>query len=110
MLDNAIILLLFFAFVSANLPWLNERFLLFFVPPAKTGKRVWMRLLEWLIYLCLWSLLALGMEKKLLGEIYHQQWEFYAVLVCLYAVFALPGFVYRHDLYHHLENRKKRLK
>jgi hypothetical protein len=108
MLDSAILLLLFFAFVSANLPWLNERFLLFIVPAD--GKRVWMRLLEWLIFLCLWVLLSLGMEKKLLGEIYRQEWEFYTVLVCLYAVFALPGFIYRHDLYHHLQNRKKRLK
>lgn len=108
MLDSAILLLLFFAFVSANLPWLNERFLLFIVPTG--GKRVWMRLLEWLIFLCLWVLLSLGMEKKLLGEVYRQEWEFYTVLVCLYAVFALPGFIYRHDLYHHLQNRKKRLK
>lgn len=110
MLDSAIIALLIAAFVTANLPWLNERFLLLMVPPTNTGKRVWMRLLEWFILLCLWLLLALGMERKVLGENYQQGWEFYAVLICLYAVFALPGFIYRHDLYHHLENRKKRLK
>lgn len=110
MLDSAIIVLLAFAFISANLPWLSERFFLIFVPGADKGKRIWMRLLEWFVFLCLWGLLALGMEKKLLGEVYRQEWEFYAVLVCVFAVFALPGFVYRHDLYPHLEKRKRRPK
>lgn len=110
MLDTAIVLLLLFAFISANLPWLNERFFLFFSITDTAGKRVWMRLLEWAVYLCLWVILGLGLEKKLLGEIYRQGWEFYTVLICLYAVFALPGFIYRNDLYPHLQKRKRRIK
>ncbi len=109
MLDSAVIILLIFAFVSANLPWLNERFFLVFNVTV-TGKRTWMRLLEWFVYLCLWGVLALGMERKLLGEVHRQEWEFYAVIACLFAVFALPGFIYRNDLYPHLEKRKQRTK
>jgi hypothetical protein len=45
------------------------------------------------------------MEKKLNGEIYAQDWEFYAVTLCLFLVFALPGFIYRNDLLHHLQRR-----
>jgi hypothetical protein len=39
------------------------------------------------------------------GEIYSQDWEFYAVALCLFLVFALPGFIYRHDLRQLLQRR-----
>ena len=30
------------------------------------------------------------------GPVYRQRWEFYAVTVCLFLVFAYPGFIYRY--------------
>lgn len=110
MLQTTIISLIVISLIAANLPWLSERFFLFFSPPGGQGKSLWMRLLEWLCLLCLFLLAALGLEKKLMGEVYKQDWEFYAVIVCLFVVFALPGFIYRQDLRPHLEKRKRRSK
>lgn len=109
MLQTTIISLIIVSIIAANLPWFSERFFLF-AAPAGDGKTLWMRLLEWLVLLVLFLLVALGMEKKLMGELYSQDWEFYAVLVCLFIVFALPGFIYRHDLKPHLDKRKRRSK
>ncbi len=92
-------------FIAANLPWLNERFLIF-IEPEDHRKKVWMRLLEWLLLYFLCGLLALGMEKKMTGQIHPQDWEFYAVGFCLFMVFAFPGFIYRHELRKHLVQRK----
>ena len=110
MLQTAIISLIIVSFIAANLPWFSERFFLFFSPPGAQTKRVWMRLVEWLALLLLFLLAALGLEKKLMGEVYKQDWEFYAVITCLFIVFALPGFIYRHDLSPHFEKRKRRTK
>jgi hypothetical protein len=97
-------LIIVIALVSANLPWLSER--VFFVrKPASGQKRAWVRWLEWLVLYFVAGAITLGMEKKLNGEIYAQDWEFYAVTLCLFLVFALPGFIYRNDLLHHLQRR-----
>ena len=64
-----------------------------------------MRLLEWLLLYMLVGLFGLGFEKKVTGESHLQDWEFYAVTFCLFLVFALPGFIYRHDLKKHLDRR-----
>jgi len=97
-------LIIVLAILSANLPWLSER--VFFVgKPAGSQKRAWVRWLEWLVLYFVAGAITLGMEKKLNGEIYPQGWEFYAITLCLFLVFALPGFIYRHDLLHHLQRR-----
>lgn len=97
-------LIIVIALISANLPWLSER--VFFIgKPADGHKRAWMRWLEWLVLYFVAGAITLGMEKKLNGEIYAQGWEFYAVTLCLFLVFALPGFIYRNDLLHHLRRR-----
>ncbi len=94
------------AFVLANLPWLNER--VFAVMPLRSGlKPFWVRLLEWGFGLVLAALLAWRLELGCLsslsaflglaecpGEIHPKTWEFYSVTLVLYAVFALPGFIY----------------
>ena len=98
-------ILLIVAIVAANLPWLSERFLLL-ISTAETGKRAWMRLLEWLILYFVVGGLALGLETRVTGGIHSQNWQFYAVTCCLFLVFALPGFIYRHDLKHLLERHK----
>lgn len=82
------------AFIAANLPWLTERFLLVF----KFNKNAGWRWLEWLICYGLVGCLALALEQKQTGNIYPQQWEFYVASLCLFVIFALPGFIYHYDL------------
>lgn len=94
--ESAIWLLLAIALVAANLPWASERFFLMYGP--KNGKRGWMRLSEWAVLYFVVGGIAFGLEKKLYGETHSQGWEFYAVTVAIFAVFAMPGFIYRHIL------------
>jgi hypothetical protein len=86
--------------VSANLPWLSERkFLILSSPKGKSG---WIRLLEWLLLYFLIGAIGLGLEFRLDGDIHHQDWEFYAVTLSLFFVFALPGFIWRYDWKRHV--------
>lgn len=106
-LTVAVLVLLGVAFVAANLPWMSERLL--FVFPAPGGvKAGWLRLLEWLVLYFLVGGIALGLEQKSFGERQPQDWEFYAVTLCLFLVFALPGFIYRYDLKGHLDKARRR--
>lgn len=91
------------ALLAANLPWMNNRFLIF-ITPQKGVKRFWMEFVEWLILYLLVGLLALGLENKQMGQLHQQDWEFYATTLCLFVVFAIPGFVYRHTLKHYLKS------
>lgn len=109
MLTTVVIILLIAGIGAANLPWLSERFFFFFTPPGGT-KTIAMRLLEWAALFILFVLGSLGAENKVMGSNYQQGWEFYAVLLCLFIVFALPGFIYRHDLKPHLDRRQRRSK
>lgn len=102
----AIGLLLVIAVIAANLPWLSER--IFFFRIASNGKSPWIRLLEWLCLYGIVGAIAVGLETKIMGNRQSQGWEFYAVTFCLFLVFALPGFIYRHDLKHHLDLAKRR--
>ena len=83
-----------------------ERTMLVYQSPSKS-KPAWMRFLEWLILYVLVGLFAFGLEHKVTGEIHHQGWEFYTVTLCLFLVFALPGFIYRYDLKKHLDRIKR---
>lgn len=106
MLNTIIIVFLVVAFIAANLPWITER--LFGLIPLKSElKPVWISLLEWLVMYIVIGAIALGIEKKFTSEIYPQDWEFYASTLCLFLVFALPGFIYRFDLKHLLQITKK---
>jgi len=106
-LSTAALLLVLIAFVAANLPWLSERLFFVFQPPGGE-KGPWLRLLEWLVLYFLVGGIALGLEQKTFGEIHSQDWEFYAVTLCLFLVFALPGFIYRYDLKGHLDRAVRR--
>jgi hypothetical protein len=87
-------LLLILAFIAANLPFLLER--IFFVIQPKSGdKNVAWRLLELIVMFFAVGGIAMLLEGKL-GDIHHQNWEFYAVNAALFVVFAYPGFVYRY--------------
>lgn len=86
--------LLTLAVVLANLPFLSER--LFLVGSFRAGEKpVRWRLLELAAYYALTAAVAYWMESRL-GPVYSQRWEFFAVTVCLFLVFAYPGYVYRH--------------
>ena len=99
-------ILLFVSIIVANLPWMSERFMLF-ISTGENGKSTWMRLLEWLILYFLVGGLSFGLETRVTGGIHSQNWEFYAVTCCLFLVFALPGFIYRHDLKHLLDRHQR---
>lgn len=92
----AVWLLLGLAVIAANLPWFSERFM-FVIEPWDGAKRTWMRLLEWLLLALLIGLVALGFERRATGGVHEQGWEFYVVGLFLFMVFAIPGFIWRHQ-------------
>ena len=100
-------LLLGLAIVAANLPWLSDR-LLFVRRPACGSKSAWFRLLEWLLLYFLVGGIALGLEHKTTGNTFPQDWEFYAVTLCLFIIFALPGFLYHVELKPQLARARRR--
>jgi hypothetical protein len=103
--STSVWLLVAILIIAANLPWMSERFL-FIIQPKDNKKKMWIRLLEWLILYFVSGLLAVGMEKKMTGEIHHQDWEFYVVGFFLFLIFAFPGFIWRHELRKHLARRR----
>lgn len=105
-LGLSVSLLLLVALLAANLPWLTERVLFVLEPPAH-GKREWIRIGEWFLLYLIVGGFARGLEYQQTGEWHRQEWEFYAVTLCLFVVLALPGFIYRHDLRRHLLKRRK---
>ena len=66
-----------------------------------------MRFLEWGVLFIIVGAIAIGLEIKITGVSHAQDWEFYAVSVCLFLIFALPGFIYRHDLKHLLDRARR---
>ena len=81
------------ALVAANLPFVNDRWLA--IGPRKANKHLGWRLGEWLVWLVLIVLLGQGFERWV-GQVAPQGWAFYAVITCLFATLAFPGFVYRY--------------
>ena len=84
------------AAMAANLPWLSERWL--FAIPCQRTKPFWLRLVEWGLLYGLVVGIGFGFEYKTTGVLHVQGWEFYVVTLCLFAVSAMPGFIYRHQL------------
>ena len=97
-------LIIAIALIAANLPWLSDRVLLVLEPKDGVKRAAW-RWLEWLLLFFIVGGVAMGMEQKLNGETYSQDWEFYAIALCLFLVFALPGFIYHSDLRQLLRRR-----
>lgn len=86
------------AAVAANLPWLSERWLLVVARQDGRVKPAWFRFVEWGLLYGLLLGLGFGLEYKTMGNVHPQAWEFYTVTLCLFAVSALPGFVYRYQV------------
>jgi hypothetical protein len=93
--DAGVYILLGLAFVAANLPFLFER-ILFVRAPAAGNKGLGWRVLELLLLYFVVGGLAHLLEGRAHGSAYAQNWEFYATTLCLFVVFAYPGFVYRY--------------
>jgi hypothetical protein len=86
------------AAVTANLPWLSERWLLLIARADQRAKPSWLRLIEWGLLYGLIAGMGFGFEYKATGAVHAQDWEFYTVTLCLFAVSAVPGFIYRYQL------------
>jgi hypothetical protein len=82
------------AILAANLPFLNER-MLALVPLGMMLKPAWLRLIELAFLYALVGIIGYLLESRI-GNTFAQGWEFYAVTVCLFLVFAYPGFVFRY--------------
>jgi hypothetical protein len=81
--------------VAANLPFLFER-VMFIWSPSSGHKAFGWRLLELLALYLVIGGFAFLLEKNAYGSIYVKNWQFYAATLCLFLVFAFPGFVFRH--------------
>ena len=90
-------LVIFVAVVAANMPFVAQRFLIFF--PLKTPKTLAVRLLELVIFYFFSGGLGLLLENRA-GQIAPQGWEFYAITGALFITLAFPGFIYRYLLKH----------
>lgn len=83
------------ALAGANLPFFTARLFVFGKLPEQ-GKHLGWRLLELLVAYFLVGGLAALLESRAHGSVYPQGWEFYAVTLCLFVVFAFPGFTVRY--------------
>lgn len=77
----------------ANLAWISDKWLGVIV--SKQGKQLWHRFAELLLTYFLILGLAYLVERSVMGQVWQQAWEFYAVTLALFLVLAFPGFVYR---------------
>jgi glucan phosphoethanolaminetransferase (alkaline phosphatase superfamily) len=78
----------------ANLPWFGDRLFMVF---SLQKKKMWVRLVELLVYYVLSLLIAIAFETRYAGDIYPQNWEFFVTTFSLFLVFAVPGVVYRYQ-------------
>lgn len=79
------------ALLAANLPFFTNRRLGVFLFGQKTLKGC---LLEWLFFYGLFLLLGFILESRYSTHTV-QGWSFYAATLCLFAVLAFPGFIWR---------------
>ncbi len=91
------------AVIAANLAWFSERWFLVIAPRNGQTKPFWPRLVEWGVLYGLVLGIGFGFEYQATGAVHAQSWEFYVVTLCLFAVGALPGFVYRYQIRRLLE-------
>lgn len=95
------------AFVSANRPWFSDRIGLM-LRPSSGDKNPWVRIGEWLFLYFLIGAIGKGLEYQATGGVHPQGWEFHVITLALFAMFALPGFIWRYDLRPQLRARKHR--
>jgi hypothetical protein len=105
-LESSIIITLFIvlSIVAANVPWMSDRYFML-VAPTDNIKSIWARWLEWIALYFVMGFVGLGLEQRFMGTRSEQGWEFFVINFCLFLVFALPGFIYKHDLKKLLRSR-----
>lgn len=96
---NSIWIVILAACIAANLPFLSHRSFLGIGPVFSPYKKFPIRILELLILYFLVGCLALFFEKSA-GQIFPQNWEFYAITGTLFVTLAFPGFSYRYLVRH----------
>lgn len=92
-MSSGIVILLLLALAAANLPFFADRLL--FVIHLSRGKHLAWHLLELAVLYFAVGGVSILLEQQLAPR-HAQNWEFYAVTVCLFLVFAFPGFSYRY--------------
>ncbi|ASK27232.1 DUF2818 family protein [Neisseria chenwenguii] len=85
-------ILLLLALIFANAPFLTQKL---FGVVSLNKKHFGHHLLELITGFGLTAALAYLLESRA-SAVHPQGWEFYAVNVCLYLVFAFPAFVWRY--------------
>jgi hypothetical protein len=90
-------LVLLAAFIGANLPFVNNRWMALL--PRSAPKSLWIRAAELVAFYFLVGGLGLALEQSA-GQIYPQGWEFYATTGALFLTLAFPGFVFRYLMKH----------
>ena len=98
-LTGSVWLVIVAALIAANLPFINQRWLVV-GPAAVHGKPLVGRLAELILLYFLVGGLALLLERRA-GQIAPQGWEFYAITGTMFLTLAFPGFVYRYLLRRH---------
>ena len=94
----AVWLLILLAFLAANVPFLNHRVFAVWQPKRlQVPKAFWLRVLELFVLYCLVGTVGIVFER-LIGNVFTQRWEFYAITLSLFVVMAFPGFVFRYLL------------
>jgi hypothetical protein len=99
-----ITLFIVFSVVSANMPWMSDRYFML-VKPVNKLKSSWFRWIEWFVLYFVTGFIGLSLEQRFMGTGSEQDWEFFVINFCLFLVFALPSFIYRYDLKKLLANR-----
>ncbi|ORU94110.1 MAG: hypothetical protein A6F72_08235 [Cycloclasticus sp. symbiont of Poecilosclerida sp. N] len=100
--QSYIVLFLMLSIAAANLPWLSDKLFCLHQITVKSG---WLRWFEWMLWYAICFAAGFFLEYKTMGVLTEQDWEFYVVTLCLFAVFALPGFIYHYDLKEILKSR-----
>ena len=98
-LTGSVWLVIVAAFIAANLPFINHRWLVV-GPEAGARKGLVVRLAELVLLYFVVGGLALLLERRA-GQIAPQGWEFYAITGTLFVTLAFPGFIYRYLLRRH---------
>ena len=92
-LTTSVWLVVLFALVAANLPFISNRVMAVYC--LKATKPLALSLVELLVWYFVVGGVALSLEQRA-GQIASQGWEFYAITGTLFLTFAFPGFVYRY--------------
>lgn len=88
------VIILLLALVAANLPWFSNK-LFYLIRLKADAKNLAWCLLELLILYLIMGAVAAYAEHATYGQVSAQGWEFYAVTLSLFLVFAFPGFIYK---------------